>query len=230
MRQRREMTRGGARRIDREVARSLDGRLPGIGIGEQEAGERPCERRLADPFGTADQPGVGEPPLAVSSRAARPRRSRGRSAAGRDADAAPPGRRRFRVDRRPPGASSLTPRRAGWSKSRLDHGPDRGLDLDLGLQRIDHRATRRLHARDVEEGAAQHLMEGDPLALEPVSAASPASQGRPFEPDPGGNVEDQRQVGPVRADRDLFEAGDERGREVARGALIGAGRNRRSGR
>ncbi len=65
MRQRRKMTRGRARRIDREVARGLNGRGPRIGIGEQEAGERPGERSLADPFGTADQPGMGEPPLAV---------------------------------------------------------------------------------------------------------------------------------------------------------------------
>ncbi len=71
---------------------------------------------------------------------------------------------------------------------------------------------------------AQHLMEADPLPLEPVRPVRPTPERRPFEPDPGRNVEDQRQVGPVLPDRDLFEAGDEPGGQIARGALIGAGR------
>ena len=52
--------------VDVEVA-GLAHRLCGrIGVGEQKAGEPPCERRLADPFPAADQPSVSEAALAIS--------------------------------------------------------------------------------------------------------------------------------------------------------------------
>ena len=52
-------------RLDIEVKRLAHRLRSRIGVGEHEAGEPPGERRLADSLPAADQPGVGEAPLAI---------------------------------------------------------------------------------------------------------------------------------------------------------------------
>ena len=51
--------------LDMEVARLAHRLCRRIRVGEHKAGESPGERRLADPFPAADQPGMGETALAI---------------------------------------------------------------------------------------------------------------------------------------------------------------------
>ena len=67
-------------------------------------------------------------------------------------------------------------------------------------------------------------MKRQPLRFEPVGRPRLPSRGRPLKADFRVKVEDQCQVGPVRANRQALERGDERKRQVPRRALVGSGR------
>ena len=65
--------------------------------------------------------------------------------------------------------------------------------------------------------AAQGLVEGQPFRFEPVGGPRLPSLGaRPVRGRLPGQVEDQRQVGPVRAHGQALERGDELARQIAR--------------
>ena len=83
---------------------------------------------------------------------------------------------------------------------------------------------RRARPRRFEERPPQGLMKGQPLRFEPVGGPRLPSLARPLEADFRIEVEDQGQIGPVRADRQALERGDELRRQIARRALISPGR------
>ena len=221
----REKPRRRMGRLDVEVARLAD-RLRGrIGVGEHEAGEPPGERRLADPLPAPDQPGVREAALAIGREHFR----FGALMADQRIDMARMGRAGERVGfgkivglaflhaslalSAPAGSSLLSTadQMAAATSSSLPSG-------------VDDCAAPRLGGGDVEERPPKGLVKGQPLRFEPVGRPRPPSLGRPLEADFRVEVEDQRQVGPVRADGQALERGDELRRQIARRALIGPGR------
>ena len=90
--------------------------------------------------------------------------------------------------------------------------------------RVDDCAAPRLGRGDVEKRPPQGLVKRQPLRFEPVGRPRLPSLGRPLEADFRVEVEDQSQVGPVRAHRQALERGDELRRQIPRRALIGPGR------
>ncbi len=234
-------------------------------MGEQAAGDPVGQRRLADPGGAADQPGMVQAPRGDRRREGRLPRPRGRSSARVSRGRGMPGRSpgstssaarstcawssriirncrdivRLARGRHPaptPQAASpaapLTPLarrpavRQQVRQARRDGLADRGLDRIGIAARVDHRAALRLGPGDRQEGVAQPGVEVEGLGLEPVGRPAPSApaRGRAGEAGLGGEVEDQGQVGPGRADDDPLQGGDDARIEAARGALVGPGR------
>ena len=106
----------------------------------------------------------------------------------------------------------------------LDRRPNGGGDVVFASIGVDDDAAQRLGRGDVEERPPKGLMKRQPLRFEPVGRPRLPSLGRPLEADFRVEVEDQCQIGPVRADRQALERGDELRRQIPRRALIGAGR------
>ena len=211
----------------REVARLAHRAGGGVGMGEHEPREAPGERRFADPFATADQPGVREPSFAI--------RAQHFGLGGAMADE-PRGRLRMR------GALEQVAfrRRLGWSlahfafasegrksaKRPADDVPDRLRDLVLAPGRVDHGAALGLLARDPQERVTQRLVEREPLALEAIGSRLPASAlGGALQallpPANRGSMSGRAASDPTTMS---LETRDELGVELARRALIGPGR------
>ena len=91
----------------------------------------------------------------------------------------------------------------------LDRRPDGGGDIVLASVGIDHDAATGLGGGNIEERPPQGLMKRQPLRFEPVRQAPSSSRGSPLKADSRVEVEDQGQVGLVRANRQAFERGDE---------------------
>ncbi len=91
----------------------------------------------------------------------------------------------------------------------------------LADRRVDDDAAPRFGPRDVEKGASQRLVEREPLPFEPVGLALAPPFGGAGQTLFGGDVEDEREVGPMFTDRDLLQASDKTFGQLAGDALIG---------
>ena len=114
-------------------------------------------------------------------------------------------------------------RRARRIEARLDSGPDRGGHLVFGLRRVDDDAALRFGRGDGEKRPAQRFVKGEPLRSKRSAAPSrrrAAARARPA----SGEIEDQGEIGLIRADRKPLEAAIKPDRQIARRALVGAGR------
>src|SRR3954462_2321041 len=86
---------------------------------------------------------------------------------------------------------------------------------------VDQDTTLGIVSCDLAEGFAQSLMELDVLALEAIGRAVATPGGRPFHPDLGGNVEDDREIRLEIADRHPLHRIEHVGRDLALAALVG---------
>ena len=225
MRQRREMTRGGALRVDREVARGPHGRRAADRDGRTGSGRTATRASPCRPPPDRRSARRGRAAPRDRRRASPPRRPCGRSAAGRDADAARRGRRRFRADRRPRAASCGRPAapagssRASTIAQMAASTSSSDFSASITAQRAGSAAAMSRKAR------RSTAVEVDPLGFEPVRAASARASGRPARaPSPAGMSRISVRSGRFRPTTTSSRRATNAGRQVARGALIGAGR------
>ena len=197
-----------------------------VGIGEHEAREAPGERRLADAFGGRRSARRGRAARCDRRPAARPRPRVADERCARNAGGARLHRRRSPdvFPRRPLHGVYAFAAAAGSSRPSTTR-PDRGATSSSAAS-ASMTAQRCGSARgDVEEGLAQRLVEGEPLALKSVGRVRAAPRGRARQslPGPAGRASSVRS-GRLSPTATSLELRDQARRQLARGALIGARR------